>query len=360
MTEQLVYTSSPVFEIDGEDRGELARDVVHLEVAEGTDGLKTLMARFVAIGPNGGEQEALLYLDGQVIDFGKQLRLSIGPPNNQRYIFDGYISALEVSFEEGDEPEVCVHAEDRLMDLRMTRRARSYEEMSDADIAGEIAAEHGLNAQVDADGPTYDRIQQWNMSDLAFLRERARLIQAEVWVDGDDLFFKTRDRRHGTEITLLRGTDIITVQACADLAHQRTAVRVSGYDAQQREVIDEEAGDDAIQAEVSQGRSGPSVLQSAFGERISRRVREVALNSNEAAEWARAEMLRRSRRFITVNGVTRGTPDMIVGSLLDLQHMGTPFNGSDYYVTHVCHSYDLAQGHRTTFCAERATLGSYS
>jgi phage protein D len=359
MTDPFIFTSSPVFEVDGEVYGELARDLLRLEVQETTDGLKSLVARFVAIGPQEGrEEEGLLYLDGHIFDFGKGLSVAIGPPEIQRTIFNGQITALEVSFEEGEEPEVCIYADDRLMDLRMTRRMRTYEEMSDADIASEIAAEHGLSPDVDADGPVYAVVQQWNMSDLAFLRERARLIQAEIWIDEETLYFKTRDRRNATQLSLIRGTDIISVQACADLAHQRTRVQVSGYDAQQRSVIDEEAGADTIQAEITGGRTGPSVLQSAFGDRVSHRVREVSLNTTEARDWARAEMLRRARGFVNVNGVTRGTPDMVVGSLLELEQMGEPFNGEGYYVTRVCHTYDLAQGHRTQFEAERATVGT--
>lgn len=359
MTEELYFTSSPVFEIEGRVYGELARDIVHLQVEEGTGGLKTFRARLVAFGPateTGGETETLLYLDGRILDFGKRITVALGPPDAQRIIFEGYISALEVSFEEGETPEVIFHAEDRLMDLRMTRRMRTYEEMTDADIAEEIAAEHGLTPEINVQGPTYDLIQQWNMSDLAFLRERARLLQAEVWVEGDTLHFKTRDRRQGTTITLVRGNDLITVQAGADLAHQRTEVRVSGFDASERETIDESAGEDAVAAEISGGRTGPSILRNAFGERISHRVREVCLNSTEAADWARAEMLRRARGFVTVRGITNGTPDMIVGSSLTLERMGEPFNGEGYYVTRVCHTYDLSRGHRTQFEAQRTTV----
>lgn len=187
MTELLVG-AQPVFELDGQVEGALARDLNRLEIDEGTDGLKTLRARFVAFGPPAvGEEPDLLYLDGELFDFGKSLKVSIGPPDEPRYVFDGRLSRIEASFREGREPEVLVAAEDRFMDLRMTRRMRTYEEMSDAEIAEEIANEHGLSSQTDAEGPTYDVVQQWNMSDLAFLRERGRLIQAEPWVQGDTL-----------------------------------------------------------------------------------------------------------------------------------------------------------------------------
>jgi phage protein D len=101
-------------------------------------------------------------------------------------------------------------------------------------------------------------------------------------------------------------------------------------------------------------------LQQAFGERVSYRVRENPLASGEAGAWARAEMLRRCRGFVSVVGTTNGTPDMVVGSRLHLDRVGTPFNGDGYYAVRVCHTYDLASGHRTHFEAQRATINQVS
>ena len=39
------------------------------------------------------------------------------------------------------------------------------------------------------------------------------------------------------------------------------------------------------------------MLQRAFGERVSFRVRDMPLKDDEATEWARAEMLRRAREL---------------------------------------------------------------
>ena len=194
------------------------------------------------------------------------------------------------------------------------------------------------------------------MSDLAFLRERARLIQAEVWCDGKTLGFQSRPNRTGTTLTLVRGNQLMLAQIRADLAHQRTGIHVSGYDAQAREVIDETADNAAIQSEVTGGRTGPQILQSAFGERVSHRVREMPLTTIEAESWARSEMKRRARGFVQVTGMTDGSPDMIVGSLITLERVGRPFEGGDYYVTRVRHTFDRSSGFRTHFEAERASV----
>jgi len=99
-------------------------------------------------------------------------------------------------------------------------------------------------------------------------------------------------------------------------------------------------------------------LQQAFGERISYRVRENPLIADEASAWAKAEMLRRCRGFVSVLGMTDGTPDMIVGSRLNLSRVGKPFEGDGYYVVRVRHTYDLEHGFVTHFEAQRPTINA--
>jgi phage protein D len=359
MTEPLFYSSEPVFEIDGAVKRELTRDLLRLDVKEDTEGLKTLVAR-VAGTPAHPDTPSVpeLYLDGSLVDFGRELSVSLGPSGGARTVFKGFVSAIEAVYTEAQEPQVVIFAEDKLMKLRTTRRFKTYESSTDAQIAEDIANEHGVSAAAAADGPTYDVVQQWNQSDLAFLRERAAQIRAEVWIQDDTLYFQTRSSRRGTEITLVQGNQLLDVQLRADLAHQRTKVKVSGYDAEARDVIDEEAGADAVAAEASGGRTGPAVLDRAFGERVSYRVRDVPLTGDEATQWARAEMLRRSRGFVTTVGTTNGTPDMVVGSRLTLERVGGPFNGAGYYVTFVHHSWDRTNVFRTRFVAERPTVNA--
>ncbi len=357
MTEALYLATAPVFTVDGQRRGELARDVVRLEVAEDVDGLRTLRLELLGIGPVAGQSaEGRLYLDGDVVDFGKTLAVSLGPGGSARTVFEGRVSGLESALHEGTEPTVVVYAEDAFMDLRLTRRMRAWQQMSDADVAEAIASEHGLSADVDADGPTYDVLQQWNQSDLAFLRDRAARIQAELWLEGQTLHFSSRESRSGNDVELVAGNHLLDVRCRADLAHQRTSVTVSGWDASAADAVREEVGVEAVLAETSGGLTGPALLGRVFGTRPSHLVREAPLSASEARAWARAEMLRRSRAFVTVEGVTRGTPELDVGARLTLRRVGAPFEGSGYRATSVRHTYDLASGYRTAFQAERPTL----
>lgn len=355
----LQYASVPELRVAGQARAELARDLAWLRVDEDIDGMKRLRAVLIATGPRVGERvEGLNWLDGRVLDFGGELAVAMGPEASRALVFSGRVSALELHLAQGRAPEVECHAEDRLMELRMTRRFKTYENVSDADLVRAIAAEHGLSAEVDLDGPTHALAQQWNQSDLAFLRERARRLAAEIWIEGDRLCVAARERRARNRLTLVQGGTLHSARFSADLAHQRASVHVGGYDEVGKRAIDEQVGADAVNAEARGNRHGVEVLRAALGdERASHRVRDVPLDDAQAAALARAALLTRARRFVTVSGVAEGAPTLNVGSELTLERVGGLFEGEGYHVTRVGHQFDLTHGYRTHFEAERAWIG---
>ena len=99
MTEPALAAVSPVFTVDGDVAHDLGRDCVRLEIEEGVEGLRTMQAHFVAVGAGAtGPPDKMLYLDGSEIDFGKPIQVSLGPDGEQRTVFDGLVSAIEVVF----------------------------------------------------------------------------------------------------------------------------------------------------------------------------------------------------------------------------------------------------------------------
>src|SRR5207247_9509814 len=116
-TDLFLSTTAPVFKVDGTVQGDVARDLLRLEIEETTEGLKTCVAHLLGVGPGDDESEQLQCLGGKILDFGKALEISIGPRGNERIVFKGEISALGPDLDEGQPPEVVVFAEDKLMKL---------------------------------------------------------------------------------------------------------------------------------------------------------------------------------------------------------------------------------------------------
>lgn len=326
-----------------------------LLVEETVLGLFRCEAQFSNWGPEQGK--TFLFFDRALLDFGKRFAVELGPPDRSKRVFHGRIMALEAHYPSESPPEITVLAEDRFQDLRMERRTRSFEDRTDAEIIQQIAAQHGLTAQVDLDGPTYPVITQVNQSDLAFLRERVAAVDGELWIEEDTLHAQARTRRNSGAITLQYGANLLEFSVLADLAHQRTSVRVSGWDVANKQGIDVTATASVISAEVNGDQSGSAILATALTERHERIVSAVPLSRAEAQSVAEARYRERARRFVRGAGVVDGEPALRVGATVNLTDLGPLFSGN-YYVTLVRHTFDLQHGYRTRFEAERAGLGN--
>lgn len=350
------YASRPGIQIDGQIQTTLSDlQLQSLVVEESVLGLFRCEANFVNWGPKDGAV-GFLFFDRQLMDFGKSFSVEFGPPGGSSPVFAGRIIGIEAAYPPHRAPEIVILAEDRFQDLRMERRTRSFENVTDEDVIRQIASQQGLTPQVDVDGPTYRVLAQVNQSDLAFLRERAAAIDAELWMDNSTLHAQARSHRNAGTASFTYGQDLIEFTVLADLAHQRTSVRVSGWDVSGKSAIDEEAGESTISGELNGKRSGSSILAQVLAQRRERIVTATPLSSTEAQKIAAARYRHKARRFLRGAGVIDGNAKVRVGAKVDLQGLGPLFDGQ-YDVTLARHSFTLNEGYRTTFEVERPGIG---
>ena len=346
-----LQSARPEFSIDGSAKPDLSEDLLSLEVLEDTEGLYRFEATFSNWGDNNHKID-FRYFGRDVLEFGKTIEVKAGTQT----LFQGRITALEAHFLEGRPPEITVLAEDRFQDLRMTRRTRTFPDASDADVIRTIASDHGLQADVNVDGPVHKVLAQTNQSDLAFLRERARAVDAELWMDGRTLLARQHTSRSTATLTLTYGNELRTFTAAADLARQCTAVSVSGWDVSAKSAIALEANEAAVRPELNGFDSGSSILQQKFGARKQSFAHTVPLSSGEAQKEAEAVYRRLARRFVTGVAVAQTTPGLRVGAFVDVQNVG-PLFGGKYYVCESRHLFDGRAGLRTRMMLERPGLG---
>lgn len=348
---QAIVSARPKLHVAGSHQPRLEQGLSRLEIVEGIDGLYRCEAEFINWG-EGSAAPDFLYFDRSLLEFGKTFAVKLDADT----LFEGRIMALEADFPAGAPPMITVLAEDRFQDLRMNRRTRAFNDLSDADVVRRIANDHSLTPQIDATGPTYKVLAQVNQSDLAFMRERARTIDAELWMQGSTLLMKTRAGRRGTALPLSLGQQLQSFTATADLATQRSHVTANGWDVSAKQALTFEATESVISEEVNGEDSGVSILKSALGDRKDSVAHAVPLNSDEAEAVAKSYFKGCARRFVVGHGVAQTDPKLRVGALLDLKGLGPLFSGK-YYVVHARHVFDSTRGLRTEFTAERAGLG---
>lgn len=352
-----LYSSTPKLVVGGQELLAATRDLLSLSIDEDILGMSSLEARFINV-PRDGRSTTYPYLDRATFDFGTEIVVSLGPANDETELFRGRISALNAGFSEAEATTFSLCAEDRLQDFRLTRRTRTFSDVTAADIARSLAGDHGLTPSIDLDGPTRRVVNQLNLSDLAFLRELARADGAEVWLEGNDLHLQRRSDRDVGIVTLTYGASLSAFHVRADLSHQVTDLAVTGWSVADKDVIDEAADSGELGSELGPGDScGSDVLAQALMDRHERVVVAHALTTDDARARARAQYLERARRFVTGTGVTDGSPGLRVGTRVTIDRIGDLFSG-DYRVVRTSHRFDLVRGYQTEFDVERVGIGA--
>src|SRR5882672_9257392 len=339
----LLYSARPAIALAGNDQPALSAAAISLSVRDTTAGLVSLECTFGNWGARNGHV-GYLYFDRATLDFGTEITVKLGAGQVLGEVFRGRITALEGRFPQQRAPEIQVLAEDGLQDLRMTRRTRIFEQSSVEDLINQIATDHKLDKTVDIESLTLPVVAQLNQSDLAFLRYLARIADADVWLAAGKLQFKARARQTGTPMTLMYGQTLHEVSVAADLAHQRTAVVMAGWDVAVKQALNERAADDKIQGELDGGVSGASVLSQKFGDRVEQLVHEIPFTTREAQARAAARFRGISRRFVIARGTAEGDARIRVGARLTLNGIGPLFTGT-YFVTETNHLFDYRNGY---------------
>ena len=113
-----------------------------MDLREAEGGLSSLELRFlnVATHERGGVDFAFEHSDTDLLALGTAIRVLAGDEGDPVEIFAGTISAVELVFEEGGQPELCIHAEDALMGQRMRRFTRIHAAGPLRDILEDLAA----------------------------------------------------------------------------------------------------------------------------------------------------------------------------------------------------------------------------
>ena len=346
-----VKGARPVIEIDGQHNDTLASGLLDMQIVDSTDG----MARCELVFGNWGgpDHPGFQHFGRDVLEFGKALKITL----HDDTLFEGRISAITATFPDGGTPQVGVCGEDRLQDLRMTRRTRSFADAALADVLRSIASDHGLQPQIDVSGETYKLLAQVNQSDLAFVRDLARREDVQVWVEGTTLKAAQRSRRQGATVELSWAGQLREFSVCADLAHQRTKLVGTGWSVTDKQAAKYEADEAAIRAELNGGDSGAKTLRRAFGERVDTLAHAVPAADAQARALAEASFRHLARRFVVGRGVAETRSELRVGAKVSIKGVGPIFEG-DYMVTDAQIRFDAKLGMRTEFVCDRPAIGS--
>lgn len=354
LSQHALYAARPVVRVNGQEQQLVNGLLLAMDLVEQEDGLAALELQFSNLASREDGSVELAFEDESVLKIGDRLTVYAGEEQAPTEIFQGMVTALEAEFSEQSAPILIALAEDALQKSRMTRRTKTYENKTLADIVRELANNLGLTPRITGFTRDLGVQVQMNESDLAFLRRLLARNDGDVQVVGTELHMAPRGQvRRGT-VELRMQSQLRRVSVLADLAHQVSEITVTGWDATQGQRITGRSS--GSNRGPGRGRTGAELLANALGRRSHQLSHLHVMNDAEANALAEAAFDERQRRFVTVRGTAEGNPLLRVGTHVTLTGLGPRFSNT-YYVTQCRHRFDLNRGYETDFTGECAFWG---
>ncbi|MFG3407506.1 VgrG-related protein [Streptomyces sp. NPDC048142] len=269
-------------------------------------------------------------------------------------LLEGVVTALEVELDESGTFTV-VRGFDESHRLFRGRRVASYQNMTLADICGQVARRAGLKpGPVDIAGPVLEHIAQPNVTDWEFVRGLAEEAGAQAYVrDGQLHITKPAEaggapdssaRAERDPLVLELGSNLLRCRAGVSAAEQVSEVEVRGWDVQAKQPL------------VGRAPAGtsPTLELGVTAAEVSARFGEARFVVTDAAygaqdqvdQAAKALAERIAGSFAELEAVIRGNPEVRAGSAVALNAVGAPFEGR-YTVTTSRHVFDAVRGYET-------------
>jgi phage protein D len=293
---------------------------------------------------------ALKWIDDALLSPGRAIEISTSATpqgSKARPVFDGEIVEVEPEFG-AKTHRLTIRAFDRLHRLSRGRFVRSYQNVTDGDVARRLATEAGLQADVASTRQVHPYLFQNNQTNLEFLRERASAVGYLFYVSGKKLCFKPLEHSLAP-VDLNWGANLSEFHLRMTTLSQVNTVTTRGWDPRSRREIVSEVTKGTGMRDVGEHKQGGDVAKDAFRIDAPLLVSSGPIRDQLGADHlARAVADRQAERFIEADGACGGNPAIVAGASVKIESIGKRFGGT-YFVTAATHRFTAKEGYGTHF-----------
>lgn len=349
--------------IDGKVLGALAESAVTRTVVDEHHFLPSGCTVEFADVADGIASEASLHIGARL-----EVRVS-GARGPAGQLFDGEITGLEGRFDPSGRYLVA-RAYDRAHRLHRGRITRGYENVTDSQIAEDVARRHGLGTGgIERTDVRHEQVSQVNLTDWEFLSARANELGFEVAVrDGDLVFAPSEDARRGpeprdvrdggTDTSLVLGDNLRWFRPRLTSSQQVSDVEVRGWDPERKRGLVGRGRPNTASADLE---TRPEDLASTFGSATHVQSDRPLATQAEVDAVAEGVSEHITSAFVQAEGSAYGDPAIRAGTSISVGNVGETFDGR-YTVSRVRHIFE--NEYRTRFTVsgrqDRSLLGLVS
>lgn len=286
--------------------------------------------------------------DKGTFTLGTRVEIAFRAEGDPVVVTAGEITAVAVEPGGAGRHELVLTGFDLTHRLAREPKSRSFQRVTDADIASRIAGEYGLDAEVDGTGAAHEYVLQAGETDFAFLRRRAARIGFDVWVSERKFFFKRSPRSSAAPPKLRYGQNLSRFSVRFSAAERSDEVQIRGWDHLGKEAIQGRGTETDPGTDAPAAQEMTDAARRAFG-RVKRNAGQFPVTDQaEADALAAALLLRASGEEAVLRGEASGDPLIGAGAKVHIEGIGSRMTG-DWRVTSVEHTYGAGRPYVTRF-----------
>lgn len=355
------YSLVPSFEVRLDGRpldGSVLGDIVRVAVSDDIDGLDGFL---LELRNWDQDSRAFTYSEKDAWLPGHRIEVAMGFLGHEPLtpMIDGVITTLAPVFRAEDAPTLVVAGQGQLGTLMKAPVTQVYTKATDSQIAKTVAGRLGLQIRTatGSEEPVQDSVIQANLSDSAFLRERARrrgyMLLREPMGGGSFRLYFGPPPAPSPAYTFTWGRNLHRFEPVLDTADQVAEVTVRAWDPVKKQTLT------ATAARSAAGFSGSLASLDGKLARAMTGRKEVVVNrvgDDQAQITALAKGIMTDIAFgtLTAEGAGVGLPDMRAGATVSIAGIGKTYSGR-WSVTATTHTIGR-DGYQMTFRCRRDSV----
>ncbi|MBD1580871.1 phage late control D family protein [Pseudoalteromonas sp. S16_S37] len=324
---------------------EVKKYISQVTVKEDLDAPSSFSFSFDTVNLQQGKWQGI---DLELFTIGDSIDIYLGMDQTVQLI-SGSIDSMHVNF--GDKSSVDISGFSWLHKLTFGTRTQAFKNMSDSDIAAQIARQENLSADVDSTDTQYEQINQNNQSNFQFLLARAKRISYELSASHKQLIFRKSQENDAPAASLQFGVSLFDFSVSLNNLEQGSSVEVRGWDMLKKEAFSGTAGQGDEDSKMGKPDSGFSIASEKS---------PMVLQASDPADLHNAQNLARDKyndlllEFLTGSGQCLGNNRIRAGKTIEITGIGSKFSGV-YYVSSVTHTLGDAD-YQTQFSVKKTAI----
>ena len=295
--------------------------------------------------------------DRDMFTLGTRMEIAFRAEGDPVLVTSGEITAISVEPGASGRHELVLAGLDLTHRMARAPKSRSFQSVTDGDVASRIAGEYGLEPDVDGTGEVHEYLLQVAESDYAFLRRRAARIGFDFWISERTFHFKKGPRAAGSPPPLRWGQNLHRFGVRFASGERCDEVQVRGWDPLAKREIVGRATEGELGTDAPAGQQMHDAAQRAFG-RVQRSAGYFPVADQAQADALAASfLLRASGAEVVFKGEANGDPLIGAGAEVRIEAVGSRLAGK-YRVTSVEHVYGHGRPYITRFvCGGKEPAG---